>query len=62
MANTGVGDSGDARTGAYSEEDEQIVRESGALFAREGDVHLALVTERARQVRKLLDGLQGTLI
>lgn len=46
MANTGVGDRGSVSTGEWSESGDLIVRHNGALFASEGDTHLALETDR----------------
>jgi glucoamylase len=46
IANTGVGDSGDAVAGVSALMHDVVVQDSGALYAYEGDTHLALLADR----------------
>jgi glucoamylase len=47
MANTGVGDSGDAVAMGLTHVDDARIEEPGALYAYEGDTHLALQADHA---------------
>lgn len=46
MANTGVGDTGSVMAGRFADDGDVRVRHGGAMFAEEGDTHLALETDR----------------
>lgn len=46
IANTGVGDVGSVEIGLHANDGDVSVRNNGALFASEGDTHLALETDR----------------
>lgn len=46
IANTGVGDIGSVTVGRFGDDGDVQVRHGGAMFASEGDTHLALETDR----------------
>ena len=46
IANTGVGDTGYVTVGRFADDGDVRVRHGGAMFASEGDTHLALETDR----------------
>lgn len=58
IANTGVGDSGDAVPTTVWMRGDVAIDEPGALYASEGDTHLALLTDRAFDVASV--GFVGT--